>query len=70
MAKYERIADDLRASIRDGKIAPGERLPPETDLTAQFRVSLPTLREPLCHRSAPWPAVRPRPCSLFRNPKQ
>lgn len=46
MAKYEKIADDLRARIRAGEWAPGAQLPPETPaLTAEYKVSLPTLRQ-------------------------
>jgi GntR family transcriptional regulator len=45
--KYQRIADALRQDIRAKKLAPGERLPAETDLLARFNVSLPTLRQAL-----------------------
>ncbi|MFE0460731.1 GntR family transcriptional regulator [Kitasatospora sp. NPDC058965] len=48
MAKYEKIADDLRARIRAGEWGPGDRLPAETpDLTGQYQTSLPTLRQAL-----------------------
>ncbi|MFJ6212218.1 GntR family transcriptional regulator [Streptomyces sp. NPDC092296] len=48
MAKYERIADDLRIKIRKGELRPGEQLPAETpDLTTQYKVSLPTVRQAL-----------------------
>jgi GntR family transcriptional regulator len=47
MAKYERIADDLRRMITTGELPAGDRLPSETELTAQYRVSLPTLRQAL-----------------------
>jgi GntR family transcriptional regulator len=47
MAKYERIADDLRRTITSGELPAGDRLPPETDLTTRYRVSLPTLRQAL-----------------------
>ena len=43
-AKYDRIADDLRRRIAEGELAPGERLPAETDLMDQYRVALNTLR--------------------------
>ncbi len=39
------IADDLRRRIVTGELAPGERLPSETALMAEFGVSRPTLRE-------------------------
>lgn len=45
--KYHRIADALRREIRNGDLAPGERLPAETALVERFRVSLPTLRQAL-----------------------
>jgi DNA-binding GntR family transcriptional regulator len=45
--KYQRIADELRRRIRTGEFAAGERMPAETDLTTQFRVSLPTVRQAL-----------------------
>jgi GntR family transcriptional regulator len=47
MAKYERIAEDLRALITSGELAAGERIPAETELTTRYRVSLPTLRQAL-----------------------
>ncbi|MEU7132950.1 GntR family transcriptional regulator [Streptomyces sp. NPDC046261] len=48
MAKaYERIADDLRQSIRTGQLKPGERLPSETTLAEQYGRSVPTMREAL-----------------------
>lgn len=43
--KYERIATRLRQMIRDGELAPGQRLPAETELAATFEVSLPTFRQ-------------------------
>lgn len=45
--KYHRVADALRREIRDGALAPGERLPAETALVERFRVSLPTIRQAL-----------------------
>ena len=47
MAKYERIANELRAEINAGKPGPGERLRPETELAALFDVSVPTMRQAL-----------------------
>src|SRR5215203_2542583 len=43
--KYQRAADELRRRISDGEYAPGDRLPPETALAEQFRISLPTVRQ-------------------------
>jgi len=48
MAKYEKIADGLRARIRAGEWLPGDKLPSETpDLTGQYKTSLPTIRQAL-----------------------
>ncbi|MGW6456288.1 GntR family transcriptional regulator [Streptomyces sp. NPDC055078] len=48
MAKaYERIADELRASIHAGQLAPGDRLPAETVLAERFGRSHVTIREAL-----------------------
>lgn len=48
MAKvYERIADDLRQSIRAGQLKPGDQLPAETKLAEQYRKSVPTIQNAL-----------------------
>ncbi|RLV01334.1 transcriptional regulator [Streptomyces griseocarneus] len=47
MAAYERIAGDLRRSIRDGQLKPGTQLPAETQLAEQYGRSVPTIREAL-----------------------
>ena len=47
MAKYERIADDLRRQIHSGALAPGDQLPNEQTLRAEYRVSLPVVRQAL-----------------------
>jgi len=44
---YQQIADQLRAFIRDGRLATGARLPPERELALQLGVSRPSLREAL-----------------------
>lgn len=46
-SKYDRIADDLRRKIRNGELPPGARLPAETALMEQYKVSLPTMRSAL-----------------------
>ncbi len=43
--KYHRVADALRQQIGTGDLSPGERLPAETALADQFRVSVPTVRQ-------------------------
>lgn len=47
MAKYERIAADLRQQIADGTLAPGARLNAETELADEYDVSVPTIRQAL-----------------------
>ncbi|MEW2548881.1 GntR family transcriptional regulator [Streptomyces sp. NPDC047002] len=48
MAKaYERIADEIRRAIRAGELMPGDKLPAETQLVADHRRSLPTIRDAL-----------------------
>jgi DNA-binding FadR family transcriptional regulator len=44
---YERVAARLRELIERGELHPGERLPAERELAAQFRVSRPSVREAL-----------------------
>jgi GntR family transcriptional regulator len=47
VAKYERVAQQLKDDIRSGKYAEGTQLPAETVLADQLRVSLPTFRRGL-----------------------
>ncbi len=44
---YKRIIEHIRGEISSGKLRPGDRLPPETDLAQHFGVSRPTVREAL-----------------------
>ena len=44
---YKQIADALRADIEAGRLAPGERIPSESSLIAQFNVSQGTVRQAL-----------------------
>jgi len=41
------VAQRLRARIVDGQLKPGDKLPSETELLEQFKVSRPTVREAL-----------------------
>jgi GntR family transcriptional regulator, transcriptional repressor for pyruvate dehydrogenase complex len=43
----EEIVNQVRSLISEGKLKPGDRLPPERELIKQFGVSRPTLREAL-----------------------
>jgi len=43
----EQVAEQIRKSIVDGLLRPGQRLPSERDLAAQFEVTRTTLREAL-----------------------
>ena len=45
--RYQEIADDLRAHIRDSTLAPGARLDTQRRLAAAFGVTLMTLRQAL-----------------------
>jgi GntR family transcriptional regulator len=46
-ARHQQVADDLRRLITTGALSAGERLPPETRLASEYRVSTPTLRDAL-----------------------
>ncbi|MYS22578.1 GntR family transcriptional regulator [Streptomyces sp. DvalAA-14] len=46
-ARHQQVADDLRRLIASGTLPVGERLAPETQLAAHYRVSTPTLRDAL-----------------------
>ncbi|MFF8910951.1 GntR family transcriptional regulator [Streptomyces olivaceoviridis] len=45
--KYQRIADDLKAAIEAGEYGPGDRLPGESALAAQYEVAVLTARQAL-----------------------
>ncbi|MEV5396240.1 GntR family transcriptional regulator [Streptomyces cellulosae] len=45
--KYQRIADSLREAIRSGEYVPGDRLPGENDLMAEYGVARMTARQAL-----------------------
>lgn len=44
---YQQIGAQICGQIQEGKIAPGEKLPPEADLAQMFNVSRATVREAL-----------------------
>ncbi|WP_033220106.1 GntR family transcriptional regulator [Kitasatospora phosalacinea] len=43
--QYERISTDLRQQIASGELAPGEKLPAESQLAKHYDVSVPTVRQ-------------------------
>lgn len=43
----EEIVDQIKSAIREGKLRPGDRLPPERELTERFGVSRVTVRDAL-----------------------
>lgn len=44
---YQKVADDLRDRIVDGRLVVGDRLPTEEELAAEYEVSRSTIREAL-----------------------
>src|SRR5262245_66664694 len=42
---HEAVADQLRDAILDGRFAAGEKLPPDRELAAEFRVNRTSVRE-------------------------
>lgn len=42
---YRRIAEDLRGKVQSGKLAPGGRLPTETELMKRYQASRNTIRD-------------------------
>ena len=44
---YEEVADQIKQTIFNGEIAPGEQLPSERELSQMFSVGRPTIREAL-----------------------
>src|SRR5437660_9174319 len=44
---FEQVAAHLEREILEGKLKPGDRLPPERDLQARFGVGRPAIREAL-----------------------
>src|SRR3990172_6587958 len=43
----DEVAKQIKALISEGKLKPGDRLPPERELIKQFGISRPSLREAL-----------------------
>ena len=47
MARYQQVADSIRAQITDGTLNPGDRLPTEPELVEEYAVSRLTVRHAL-----------------------
>jgi len=47
LPKYRTIADDVRQRIDDGRLSPGEQLPAQTAMAADYGVTVMTLRQAL-----------------------
>lgn len=46
-APYQQVADYLRTEIHDGTLGPGQRLPKQAELVAEYGVSLGTVKSAL-----------------------
>jgi DNA-binding FadR family transcriptional regulator len=44
---FEQVADEVRAAMGSGELRPGDKLPPETEMSKMFGVSRPAIREAL-----------------------
>lgn len=65
---YEQVAQQLREAILDGRLRPGDELPAERELCAQFGVSRTTVREALRALQAQGLAVVTAPTAPLRVP--
>ncbi len=66
---YHRIADDLRAAILAGLLAPGDRLNSEWELAEQYHTSRPTVRRALALLKAEGLVVSQQGRGAFVRPK-
>ena len=66
---YERIVDELRAEIVDGRRAAGERLPSEHELADQYGTSRPTVRRAVARLKAEGLVVTSQGRGAFVRPK-
>ena len=64
-AKYARVLDALTDAIHSGELAPGQRLPAETALSAQLAVSLGTVQKALGKLAESGLVVRNRRTGTF-----
>ena len=58
--KYQELTEQLRLQIVSGEIAPGQKLPSENTLSAQYQVSRQTVRK----------ALAVSPLAAFSQPKR
>ncbi|HEY0937971.1 MAG TPA: GntR family transcriptional regulator [Trebonia sp.] len=70
MARYQAIAADLAAKIRDGRYSPGAALPGQRELSAAYGVTLMTLRQALRELSDEGLIVRRPGKGTFVAPSQ
>src|SRR3954451_15503845 len=66
---YEDIVDELRASILDGRLNSGERLPSENELAERYSTSRPTVRRALALLKADGLVVTEQGRGAFVRPK-
>ena len=66
---YERIVDELRAEIVDGRRAAGERLPSEHELADHYGTSRPTVRRAVARLKAEGLVVTSQGRGAFVRPK-
>lgn len=66
---YERIVDELRAEIVDGRRAAGERLPSEHELAGHYGTSRPTVRRAVARLKAEGLVVTSQGRGAFVRPK-
>ena len=66
---YKDIVDELRASILDGRLEAGERLPSENELAERYGTSRPTVRRALALLKAEGLVVTEQGRGVFVRPK-
>jgi GntR family transcriptional regulator len=66
---YQRIVDELRAAILEGRQAPGERLASENELASRYGTSRPTVRRAIALLKAEGLVVSEQGRGIFVRPK-
>jgi DNA-binding transcriptional regulator YhcF (GntR family) len=68
---YEQIADDLRATIKEGRLQPGDRLPTEREHASRYGVAVGTYRQALfVLRQEGWLATHKRHGTVVLQPDE